>query len=411
MKESEVRSPELRVRGLKSGVQSPRPALNLIQSSESRVFDPKDEPETRHEQRLAVGTDEINQKPETVLAFLLLIFCLPLSPDVFAQTAESLNPHGPLNVACQDCHTSDAWRPIRVDLAFDHNTQTEYQLAGAHEITPCRGCHLELRLDQPKLEGDPCGLCHVDVHQGRFIESCDTCHGMDTFEEVNGDEMHNLTAFPLTGAHRDVVCQSCHVDDQDGGYTPLDTDCASCHAVTRENAPGHVDRNFPSECQLCHTTYTWTDGQFAHAVVSQGFDLVGAHAAAECSSCHSPVNLEPIFQPADQNDCFTCHEPAYERIHAGSGFPTTCLTCHNTTTWQGATFVHATVANGFQLVGAHAALSCGSCHNTAAGFEPLFTPASQTDCFTCHEQDYEREHGGSNFPTTCLNCHNVNSWN
>lgn len=271
------------------------------------------------------------------------IFCLcivwllseSLTTSANAQTAESINPHGAIQVPCQDCHTSTAWRPVRENLAFDHDTQTAYPLTGTHTVTPCRGCHLELRLDQPKLDGDPCGLCHVDVHQGRFIESCDSCHDTESFEEVNGDPLHNLTAFPLTGAHRDAACQSCHFDETVGGYTPLDTNCFACHDVILDQAPSHVERNFPLECEQCHTTFSWTDGQFNHAIVSQGFALVGAHTNAPCSSCHNEAaNFEPLFTPSNQNDCFTCHEAAYERVHSGSGFSTNCLDCHTSDTWN-----------------------------------------------------------------------------
>ena len=333
-----------------------------------------------------------------------------LSTHVSAQTAESINPHGSISIPCQDCHTSAAWRPIRADLAFDHNTQTEYELKGTHEITPCRGCHLELRLDQPKLDGDPCGICHVDVHQGRFIESCEFCHDMESFEEVNVEPIHNQTAFPLTGAHRDVACQSCHFDDIAGAYTQLDTNCIACHEVIR--LPSHIELGFPLECELCHSTFAWNDELFNHAIVAQGFSLVGAHSRASCESCHTlSPSVELLFSPTDQNDCFSCHEGGYNRDHAGTGFPTTCLDCHNQETWFGAQFNHAVVSQGFALVGAHSNAPCSSCHNVANNFEPLFAPAGQNDCFTCHEDDYERRHGGSGFSTNCLDCHNTDTWN
>ena len=40
----------------------------------------------------------------------------------------------------------------------------------------------------------------------------------------------------------------------------------------------------------------------------------------------------------------------------------------------------------------------------------IFQPADNNDCITCHQQDYNNEHQGSGFPTTCLNCHSVNTW-
>lgn len=334
--------------------------------------------------------------------------------DAGAQTAASISPHGTQNLVCRNCHTLDAWRPLRATPRFNHDAETAYALAGTHAVTPCRGCHLALRFDEPKLDGDPCQLCHVDVHQGRFIRSCDACHDAESFEEVNGDQLHNQTAFPLTGAHREATCQACHFDDQDGAYTTRDTNCFFCHDVVFEVAPtDHRDRGFPTECQICHTTFGWTDGRFDHVLLSSGFVLMGAHATAPCGSCHNQADLsfETRFATTDANDCIACHQGGFERAHAGRGFPTTCLTCHNTSTWQGGSFQHAVAAQGFQLLGAHAAAPCDACHVSGTNtFDPIFAPADQNDCFTCHEQGYQRRHGGSGTSILCLDCHTVNRW-
>ena len=66
---------------------------------------------------------------------------------------------------------------------------------------------------------------------------------------------------------------------------------------------------------------------------------------------------------------------------------------------------------GFDLLGAHAVLQCASCHNLpdySLLFEP--PPASDQACIVCHQSDYDNEHAGSDFPTTCLDCHNTNNW-
>ena len=39
---------------------------------------------------------------------------------------------------------------------------------------------------------------------------------------------------------------------------------------------------------------------------------------------------------------------------------------------------------------------------------PLFNPTSDQDCAECHQADYDDEHAGTGFPTTCLECHNTN---
>ena len=77
-------------------------------------------------------------------------------------------------------------------------------------------------------------------------------------------------------------------------------------------------------------------------------------------------------------------------------------------TWQGAVFDHVQ-ASGFDLVGAHAPLACGSCHGPDN--ELLFpAPAGQDDCVACHQPDYDGQHAGSGFATTCLDCHTVDTW-
>ena len=42
--------------------------------------------------------------------------------------------------------------------------------------------------------------------------------------------------------------------------------------------------------------------------------------------------------------------------HVQSGFPTTCVVCHNTTSWTNANFDHNKTA--FPLTGAHATVPC-----------------------------------------------------
>ena len=93
-----------------------------------------------------------------------------------------------------------------------------------------------------------------------------------------------------------------------------------------------------------------------------------------------------------------------------NAYPTDCTSCHSTLGWRDApAFDHAAVANGFQLLGAHDGLRCASCH-TLPDLDPIYRPAGQDDCVSCHQQDYDREHGGSAFPTTCATCHGVDGW-
>jgi hypothetical protein len=86
--------------------------------------------------------------------------------------------------------------------------------------------------------------------------------------------------------------------------------------------------------------------------------------------------------PSGNTDCVACHQPDYQREHGtGSGFPTTCLDCHNQDSWGGASFNHD--SNFFPInSGAHRGrwATCATCH-TVPGNSKAFT------CFSCHEHD------------------------
>jgi hypothetical protein len=167
----------------------------------------------------------------------------------------------------------------------------------------------------------------------------------------------------------------------------------------------------PTSCRDCHGNVTWEDASFDHIAASNGFDLLGAHATLDCSVCHDPTTNNLRFPPpAGQNDCVACHQDEYDRQHSGGGFQTSCLDCHSQTTWSGASFDHIAPSNGFDLLGAHAAVSCTACHDPATNSLLFPPPAGQNDCIACHQDDYNGQHSGSGFPTACLDCHTQQTW-
>ncbi|HSG08044.1 MAG TPA: hypothetical protein VLA36_06795 [Longimicrobiales bacterium] len=323
------------------------------------------------------------------------------------------NPHGalPEGLDCSACHTAQGWRTLRDPLGFQHGARTGQALLGSHARTPCASCHLDLRFDGPDIALSDCASCHLDIHQGRMIQGCIDCHTPTSFHDVQGASIHARTSFPLTGAHVQVTCESCHVNDQGGAFSALDTECASCHLPAYESAAtvDHVAGGYPTDCTQCHSTLSWGDAPaFDHIGVSDGFELLGAHGQLRCASCHTVPGMEPIFQASDQNDCVACHSLDYDRKHGGSGVPTTCLSCHSVDSWDASDFDHALV--GFQLLGRHADLGCSRCHTENQAGLKFTTPTGQNDCVACHQSDYDKEHAGSGFPTTCLTCHNLNDW-
>lgn len=82
---------------------------------------------------------------------------------------------------CQSCHNPVAW-----DLwLFDHNTQTDFRIDGAHVDVACDDCHRSSLASMQKT-GDSCGGCHRadDDHDGEFGPDCGRCHSDQSFTEV-----------------------------------------------------------------------------------------------------------------------------------------------------------------------------------------------------------------------------------
>jgi len=330
-----------------------------------------------------------------------------------AQTGGDANPHGilPSGIDCDNCHNPDGWTPLRAHVAFDHNRQTHFRLDGKHLQSPCSSCHLDLRFDEPRASVTECESCHVDVHQGHMASPCITCHTTASFTEITGLTIHAATSFPLDGAHMQLSCESCHVNDRGGAFTTLDTQCISCHQADYNGAASinHQDARFPETCEQCHNSLAWAGGTlFDHVVASNGFNLVGAHQDARCQSCHVMPARTLIFNPSSDTDCLACHQNEYNQEHAGSGFPTECLACHDQVDWRGATFADHDAQFFPIFSGPHRGKwqnDCATCHNVPNSFQT-------STCFSCHEHaqsqmdDKHREVSGYAYETTaCLSCH------
>ncbi|NND70387.1 MAG: hypothetical protein HKN43_02305 [Rhodothermales bacterium] len=165
-------------------------------------------------------------------------------PFTFEQTDcltchENDNVHGSglLEIAnCETCHTEDSWTE---SIQFDHSV-TEFALQGQHLSVSCADCHVSSADTDKSLIifdaiSDSCINCHEsdDPHQGQFLEaSCGDCHDASSFFVQNFD--HDNTSFPLTSAHTEVACQSCHLEEESllGFFTrfkPLSSRCEDCH--------------------------------------------------------------------------------------------------------------------------------------------------------------------------------------
>src|SRR5215472_5916797 len=85
--------------------------------------------------------------------------------------------------------------------------------------------------------------------------------------------------------------QRVHSGHVNGNYnlTSANTTCI-CHQADFNGTtnPNHVQSNFPTTCQQCHTTTTWGNATFDHSTT--GFPLTGAHTALQCTQCHERVS-------------------------------------------------------------------------------------------------------------------------
>lgn len=325
-----------------------------------------------------------------------------------AQTTASRHGALPEGLTCTSCHTTEAWSPIRSDMAFDHGRDAGAPLDGRHADASCASCHAELVFSDTPSDDD-CAGCHNDVHLGTASRPCASCHTTWSFTDLPPGVVHPAD-FPLVGAHLQTSCEGCHADDLGGAFAPLDQECASCHMSDYLSSPlvDHRALGFSPDCTECHSLLDFRDVPFDHFEVSGGFELVGAHAGVECATCHALPGGGLPTTPASAQDCVSCHLADYEGEHGGSGFPTDCLACHTVFDWESADFDHAG-ATGFELIPNHDRLLCMECH-VGSTAETIYHPAGPDDCYACHAADYEQEHAGTGFSVECRACHESTTW-
>ncbi len=304
-----------------------------------------------------------------------------------------LPSHETFPTTCQDCHTTTGWKPATLP---DHS----WPLVGVHAMTECASCHVG---NPPLYEGTPtdCVGCHQADHQSSplpghetFPTTCQDCHTTTGWKPATLPDH----SWPLVGAHAMTQCASCHVGNPPV-YEGTPQDCVGCHRTEYDQSPHPGHATYPTTCQDCHSTTGWKPA----TLPEHKWPLQGAHAVAECASCH--VGNPPVYQGTPQ-DCVGCHRADYDSspLPGHETYPTTCQDCHTTTAWKPATLPE----HKWPLVGAHAAADCASCH---VGNPPVYQGTPQ-DCVGCHRADYDSSPypGHDTFPTTCQDCHTTTAW-
>lgn len=312
-----------------------------------------------------------------------------------------------LGANCSRCHSQQAWKIS--DMVQRHQS-TRFPLLGRHSTLICQDCHAAVANNQYAGTPTTCIGCHrTDFENSKnpnhvgagFSTDCQQCHKVTSFAWGSGFD-HNITAFPLIGAHTSTVCSSCH---KNAVFKNTTKDCFVCHQPQYQSStnPNHVLAGIPTTCQTCHSPVAWRPSTFTHD--NTKFPLMGAHRAVQCADCHKNNQYSNLA-----TNCVDCHQTDFAGTtnpnHQTNNFPHTCLQCHTMTAWKPASFDHSTTK--FALTGSHVAIPCQSCH-TNSNYQLVYT-----DCYQCHQTDFAKSttlnHVTNNISHLCLTCHTTAVW-
>ena len=171
--------------------------------------------------------------------------------------------------------------------------------------------------------------------------------------------------FPLLGAHAALTCDSCHTGR--GGWPIRRTQ----HPVHQLPRPRVSDKTAFSTTALrdsrppAKPVTTRTAGR-SQASITPALPISLSPARTRiwpAATCHAGNHFQGV-----PSDCASCHLADFTKTtnpnHVAAGFSRDCATCHNTATWDGATFDHNLTK--FPLTGAHTVgVACASATRTA----------------------------------------------
>ena len=196
-----------------------------------------------------------------IFVFLCGTLLLLGHPAVFlGQQTATPNPHGPLLIPCEDCHSAAGWSPIRAKPEFKHN-RTKFPLRGGHEQLSCTQCHAKPVFSDV---GKNCSDCHADIHLRKFGSDCAQCHIAQGWFTSKQQVRNHMNLFPLIGAHAAVECEACHKSVVGGQYRVLPY-CSACHMseYRKTTNPNHLAQGFPQTCESCHSQDSWLGAVFS----------------------------------------------------------------------------------------------------------------------------------------------------
>lgn len=241
-----------------------------------------------------------------ITAFLLCVG----SPLVQPLQAQSKSPHNEMDMACSACHTTSGWQEIR----FEHE-KTGFVLSGQHARQNCLACH---RIADFGQANPSCGSCHIDLHQGALDPECGQCHNAEAWYPA--DFVHDMTAFPLWGAHEAIDCVQCHANETSFQFAAEPESCFDCHVQDFARARAVVHLQAATDCETCHTQDQWQGGHNP-----ADFEIRSGPHELNCERCHKRGDDFFSYTCADCHE-FDLDEPEHRGIDPQDA---RCLDCHS----------------------------------------------------------------------------------
>ncbi len=289
---------------------------------------------------------------------------------------------------CKACHSQQSFSISKKIPDFNHSL-TGYVLDGKHLTVDCKKCHTTPKMTDPQKH-DLCAACHKDYHQGDFKDiknrDCAVCHTTKDFKEATFDiEQHEVSSFPLYGAHMATPCTACHMKENKWTFRNVGKECIDCHQNIHI---GFISEKYlpDNDCRRCHDSEAWQSITFDHNLTK--FELRGNHAIIECRSCHYKDN--PVSNTKEQKftgintNCSTCHQNVHGTQFEVEG-TTDCSKCHGFEAWDRSNFNHNNAA--FKLDGAHIHVACIKCHQEEwiDGTKKIKYKTGKLECIDCHQ--------------------------
>lgn len=314
-----------------------------------------------------------------------------------------------------------AWIPATSQISPGKLSKAHSHLEG---VANCTQCHT---LGQ-KVSNEKCLACHSEIksrvdkktgyHASKAIagKECIECHSDHhgvNFDMVRFDEKqfdHQLTGYPLTGAHKTTDCRQCHRPDfvedpklkkRTETYLGLQKACIGCHDDYHQST-------LSNQCANCHTTESFAPAsKFDHN--KSKFQLVGKHTEVKCAQCHKTETRNgkefQVFTGVPFANCNNCHQDPHQ-----NNLGNDCKQCHSEQSFTYLAglkrFNHSKTQ--FPLKGAHQHVNCASCHKLDAPPAIIFQDRKgvKTEaCNTCHKDAHEGKFG-----LQCADCHNEKSF-